>query len=274
MARFFAIAMLLPFSAIARADDPAASVRAACKGEGGLHHSVTTAPPLVWNDREGTLAVDLEQPFRFDGGNVVLWRQSDDDPGLAPLRMVVEQGAAIIKSRERGQLNAVLSYELVASDLTAGPCLSLAGGRILKARYRPVRLELFEANDKANARAVAVFRSPGAAEAERAVPRVTIGPLQFAHRDERMRNAAEKDLAALEPLLRRCYEDAVAKRADAGGHLVLNVEVDRGHLHVFRVELDGLGDAALTKCARTTVEGGTIGSHVAAFSLPIAFERK
>jgi hypothetical protein len=274
MARLFAIAALLGLSAVARADDPAASVRAACKGEGGLHRLVAPAPPLVWSDREGTLAVDLEQPFRFDGGNVVLWRQSDDDPGLAPVKMAVEQGAAIIKARERGQLNAVLAYELVASDLTAGPCLSLAGGRILKARYRPVRLELFEANDKSSAHAVAVFRSPGAAEAERAVPRVAIGPLQFTHRDERMRAAAEKDLAAIEPLLRRCYEDAVAKRADAGGHLVLNVEVDRGHLHVFRVELDALGDAALTKCARAIVEGGTVGPHIAGFSLPIAFERK
>jgi hypothetical protein len=269
-----------PRGAAGEALDAAAAqlVRAACKEEPGKVHRVPVPAPAVdW--RDGALVVELGRAFSFEAGAIELARAgepgAENEPALAPLPMAAEQGAAFVRARARDRLSAALSFELVAGGLVEAPCLSLAGGRILRARYRPVKLELFEAgSDKG--RAAAVLLPPDAAEAARAQPRVQLGPIALSHRGEEPQRAAiEHSVGELEPALRRCYEEARGRRPELTGRIVLGVAVDRSRWTVARIELDSLGDAALTRCARAAVE--TLrppATRVATFSLPIAFERR
>jgi hypothetical protein len=105
---------------------------------------------------------------------------------------------------------------------------------------------------------------------------VQVGPIALSRRGEEAHRAAmERSLGELEPTLRRCYEEARTRRPELTGRIVLGVEVGRSRWTVARVELDSLGDAELTRCARTAVETLRLpASKVATFSLPIAFERR
>ena len=277
MRRVVLVLLVLHLAAVARADgaDPAATIRAACKDEPGkIHRVAVAAPPVDW--RDGALAIELGRSFSFEGGAVELYRAGDEDePAFAPLPMAAEQGAAFVRARARDRLSAQLAFELVGGALVEAPCLALAGGRILRARYRPVRLELRELG--ADARALAVFLPPGAAEAARATPRVQLGPIALAHRGEELYRAGlERALGELEPALRRCYAEALQRRPDLIGRVVFGITVERTRLTAPRLEIDSLGDAALTRCARAAVE--TVrpppATKVATFSLPIAFERR
>jgi hypothetical protein len=278
MTRLCAIAMLLGLAAIARAETPGDSVRAACKSEPGVHRLVMPPPPLDWNDVERALYLRLGEALYFDDGNVMLYRSNgDEDFGLAPLHMPVEQGAALIKAREREKLAAVFYYELASSRVTDGPCFSPSGGRFLKVGFRPVRLELFDRGAEANAgaRPVAVFRTVGAEAAEHATPRVVLGPFAMTRRaDEAQRGAVEKELATFEPVLRRCYEGVLTRYPEADGRLVFHIVVEHNRFRVQRVELDSVGNQTLTQCARAALESAVISARVSELSLGIGFERK
>lgn len=171
-----------------------------------------------------------------------------DQPVEADSEMGMEEAARLMRAQADGKLQAVLHFQLARGRMTSTPCLVVAGGRHLRVTVTPLAVSL----QRDGREALRLFTERGAVIMPQGRPELTVaGKHLIFEGDAGDRPAIEEALSGLLPRAGACYQQALARRPDLVGRLILGMELDReGRASDCRAEVDAAGDGQLTRCLR------------------------
>ncbi|MCS6912057.1 MAG: hypothetical protein NZ890_02330 [Myxococcota bacterium] len=204
------------------------------------------APPLRYEG--GRLVLELAQAATVEDGvrGLVEILPAEAEQAAAPMGLT--EGARLMRAQAAGELEARMGFYPERGRLLPTPCLSLGGGRVLRVRVQPLWVGLWlEGKEQ-----VRLYTEQGEVLAPQGQPvaQVDVRGLVFdgdGHDLEVLRAA----LPALAPRAGACYQQALGRRADLAGVVVLGGDVDPGgRLLGARIEVDGVGEAELARCLR------------------------
>ncbi len=196
-----------------------------------------------------TLALDLSRPLRLLYGALEV-AFAVTEPLVMPMPPDIAKAASASVAAGTARLDA---YFELNDDL--GPvCSGSVAAGVFTVSARPVAFELRDGSGKLLGRVETPL-----ADAHRAVlggytgkPEAQVGPVTV--QDNVDAKALARKLREVEDPLTRCYVQRLQQKPDAGGTVVLGVEVDAdGRVRSVDFTADALQDAALHACVDSSV---------------------
>ena len=171
-----------------------------------------------------------------------------DEAVVADADVERDEAARLMRAQAEGKLQAVLYFQLARGRMSSTPCLVVAGGRHLRITMTPLAVSL----QRDGREALRLFTERGAVIMPQGRPELTIASKFLIFDGEAAdRPAIEEALAGLLPRAGACYQQALTRRPDLVGRLILAMELDReGRATEVRPEVDAAGDAGLLRCLR------------------------
>jgi hypothetical protein len=219
---------------------------------------------------ERRLVLDTSRNLVLGDGAELLVSSKDTPPGFA---LSPDGADRILTARTAGGVDLRLVFRPIGSQMRPSPCLWLGGGRVVKMEIEIIGSALVDPTGVVLARGDTGEYSDSSITAPVRTPSVTVRKPRLATGQD-VPAATANALAALAPVAKPCYQQALLVRPALRGTLVLAIRVGAaGRVEAPHVEMSSLGDDGMAACVSERVGKASLQASLTGqrFSVPLQF---